>query len=235
MLPSISNLILTMRYLSGKESGRRFLGTNGGSLWLWCCLAQPGALGPWFPPPSASSGRPGNRLGMQPWALSLPDKELCLREALAVCTPPAPEPSAKRKRVLTRPWPCWNYDFRLPNLQNEKQMSALSIMPAVLFCYSILSWDTWDGHFVHQDSVLKDRLLLLFTHLVMSYSLWPHGLQHTRLPCLSLSPGVCSNSCTLSQWCHPTISSSVAPSSSCPQSFPASGWWMHLPCLRIYS
>ena len=41
-------------------------------------------------------GRPSNRLGMQPWALSLPDKELCLREALAVCTPPAPEPSAKR-------------------------------------------------------------------------------------------------------------------------------------------
>ena len=57
---------------------------------------QPGALGPCFPPPSASSGQPGNRLGMQPWALSLPDKELCLREALAVCTPPAPEPSAKR-------------------------------------------------------------------------------------------------------------------------------------------
>ena len=78
------------------QSGRRFLGTNGGSLWRWCCLAQAGALGPCFPPPSASSGRPGNRLGMQPWALSLPDKELCLREALAVCTPPAPEPSAKR-------------------------------------------------------------------------------------------------------------------------------------------
>ena len=44
----------------------------------------------------AVTGRPSNRLGMQPWALSLPDKELCLREALAVCTPPAPEPSAKR-------------------------------------------------------------------------------------------------------------------------------------------
>ena len=45
---------------------------------------------------SLVAGRPSNRLGMQPWALSLPDKELCLREALAVCTPPAPEPSAKR-------------------------------------------------------------------------------------------------------------------------------------------
>ena len=48
-------------------------------------------------------------------------------------------------------------------------------------------------------------------------------MQHTRLPCPSLSPWVCSNSCPLSQWCHPTISSSVIPFSSCPQSFPASG------------
>ena len=48
-------------------------------------------------------------------------------------------------------------------------------------------------------------------------------LQHTRLPCPSLSPGACSNSCPLSQWCHPTISSSVVPFSSCPQSFPAPG------------
>ena len=57
----------------------------------------------------------------------------------------------------------------------------------------------------------------------MSNSLQSHRLQHARLPCPSLSPGVCSNSCPLSQWCHPTISSSVAPFSSCLQSFPASG------------
>ena len=56
----------------------------------------------------------------------------------------------------------------------------------------------------------------------MSDSLQPHGLQHARLLCLSLSPGVCSNSCPLSPWCYPTISSSVIPF-SCPQSFPASG------------
>ena len=56
----------------------------------------------------------------------------------------------------------------------------------------------------------------------MSHSLQHHGLQHTRLPCPSLSSKVCSNSCPLSWWCHPTISSSVAPFSSCPQSFPAS-------------
>ena len=59
--------------------------------------------------------------------------------------------------------------------------------------------------------------------LVMSDSLWPRGLQHARLPCPSPSPGVCSNSGLLSQWCHPTISSSVVPFSSCPQSFPALG------------
>ena len=50
---------------------------------------------------------------------------------------------------------------------------------------------------------------------VVSDSLWPHELQHTRLPCPSLSPWVCSNSCPLSRWCHPTISSSVTPFSSC--------------------
>ena len=57
----------------------------------------------------------------------------------------------------------------------------------------------------------------------MSNSLQPYGLQHTRFPCSSPSPGVCSNSCPLSQWCHPTISSCVRPFCSCLQSFPASG------------
>ena len=65
--------------------------------------------------------------------------------------------------------------------------------------------------------------VLLFSRSVVSDSLWPHGLQHARLPCPSPSPIACSNSCLLSQWCHPTISSSVTPFSSCPQSFPASG------------
>ena len=57
----------------------------------------------------------------------------------------------------------------------------------------------------------------------MSGSLWPHGPQHARLPCPSSSPGVCSKSPSLSPRCHPTISSSAAPFSSCLQSFPASG------------
>ena len=62
-----------------------------------------------------------------------------------------------------------------------------------------------------------------FSHSVMSESLWPHGLQHARLPCPSPTPGVYSNSCPLHQWCHPTISSSVVPFSACLQSFPALG------------
>ena len=62
-----------------------------------------------------------------------------------------------------------------------------------------------------------------FSRWVMSDSLRPHELQHCRLPYPSLSPWLCSNSCPLSQWCHPSISSSVVSFSSCPQSFPASG------------
>ena len=66
----------------------------------------------------------------------------------------------------------------------------------------------------------------------MSDSLRPHGLQHTRLLCPSSSARACSNSCLLSQWYHPTISSSVVPFSSCPQSFPASG---SFPASRLFA
>ena len=66
----------------------------------------------------------------------------------------------------------------------------------------------------------------------MSNCLQPHGLQHARLPCPLLSPRACSNSCPSSRWCHPTISSSVTPFSSCPQSFPASG---SFPVSRLFA
>ena len=62
-----------------------------------------------------------------------------------------------------------------------------------------------------------------FSRSVVSDSLWPHEPQHARPPCPSPIPGVYPNPCPLCQWCHPTISSSVVPFSSCPQSFPASG------------
>ena len=67
------------------------------------------------------------------------------------------------------------------------------------------------------------QLFHQFSRSVLSDSLQPHGLQHARLPCPSPTPRACSNWCPLSQWWHPTISSSVVPFSSCLQSFPALG------------
>ena len=64
-----------------------------------------------------------------------------------------------------------------------------------------------------------------FSCSVVSDSLWPHESQHARPPCQSPTPGVYSNPCPLSQWCHPAISSSVVPFSSCPQPLPASGFF----------
>ena len=66
-------------------------------------------------------------------------------------------------------------------------------------------------------------LFLLFSHSVMSNSLWPHELQRARFPCPSPTPRACSNSCPLIQWCYPTISTSVVPFSCCLQSFQALG------------
>ena len=86
-------------------------------------------------------------------------------------------------------------------------------------CFGLQGFCTW---FTMEDAC-EARIQLLFSHSVLSYSLRHHGLQHTRLPCPSLSPQVCSNACPLSRWFHPTISSSVTSFSSCPQSFPASG------------
>ena len=61
-----------------------------------------------------------------------------------------------------------------------------------------------------------------FSHTVVSYSLWPHGLPHARPACPTPTPRACSNSCPSSKWCHPSISSSVVPFFSCLRSFPAS-------------
>ena len=79
---------------------------------------------------------------------------------------------------------------------------------------------------LHARSKKSDALfytLWLFTHLVVSDSLRPRGLQHTRPPCPSPSPVICPSSYSLPQWCHPAISSSDALFSFCPQSLPASG------------
>ena len=73
--------------------------------------------------------------------------------------------------------------------------------------------------------MLTKYLLLFLSHSVMIDSLWPHGFQNSKFPCPSPSLKAYSNSCPLSWWCHPTISSSVVPSSSHPQSFPNSGFF----------
>ena len=78
---------------------------------------------------------------------------------------------------------------------------------------------------IHTHNIIKTNYSFTsvqFSPWVMSESLWPHGLQHTRIPCPSPTPKVCSNSCPSSWWCHPIISSSVI-TFSCLQFFPASG------------
>ena len=92
-----------------------------------------------------------------------------------------------------------------------------------VFCFFL-----WKKSLLIQSDAFPPSLLrcrgrsVQFSHSVLSDSLPPHGLQHARPPCPSPIPGVCSNSCPLSQWCHPTISSSVTLFSSCLQSF-----WHH--------
>ena len=85
----------------------------------------------------------------------------------------------------------------------------------------VKSWSTdeWINQIWY---ILASRYSVQFSHSVMSNSLWPHEPQHARPPCPSPTVGVQPNPCLLSQWCHPTISSSVIPFFSCPQSFPAS-------------
>ena len=95
----------------------------------------------------------------------------------------------------------------------------------------ILNWNKqtsihWKVRLVAKVSILHayyTYLSVQFSHSIMSDCLQPHGPQHARPPCPSPTPGVYPNLCALSRWCHPTVSSSVIPFSSCLQSFPASG------------
>ena len=91
------------------------------------------------------------------------------------------------------------------------------------FCLSVLPEKKLDSVFTYYLCNNKMHLLLLFSHLIMTSSLWPHGLQYSSILCSPVSPRTCSNSCPSNQWCHPTVSSSVVSFSSCLQSFPSSG------------
>ena len=89
----------------------------------------------------------------------------------------------------------------------------------VCVCVCVYIYSLSENIYSFSDSVISVQ----FSHSVISDSLQPHEPQHTRPPCPSPTPRVYPNPCPSSRWCHPTISSSVIPFSSCPQSFPASG------------
>ena len=114
--------------------------------------------------------------------------------------------------------PCWicyfNFCFWL-----------LLFTKGILSIHNGLPWKNLLLHLMlNQISFVQDLSIssLQFSHSVVSDSLWPHESQHTKPPCPSPTPGVHPDSRPLSQWCHPAISSSVVPFSSCPQSLPAS-------------
>ena len=100
---------------------------------------------------------------------------------------------------------------------------SVSLFASLIF--RMLIWDKIKGAFrVLTWSPAMCFLDIHFSRSAVSDSLWPHELQHARPPCPSPTPGVYSDSCPSSRWCHPPISSSVIPSSSsCPRSLPASG------------
>jgi len=95
------------------------------------------------------------------------------------------------------------------------------ILHVIIFIFSFQL--SWNGYIWFPPSKCNLLSSIQFSHSVMSDFLWPHELQHPRPPCPSPNLGIYSNSCPLSWWCHPTISSSVIPFSSHLQSFPVSG------------
>ena len=109
---------------------------------------------------------------------------------------------------------CRTHNIKFMEALFKKQRTQeFGFLRHLSFSKLLLSPFVFFGHLLQFSSV----------HSVVSDSLQPHELQHARPPCLSSTPGVHLNLCPLSRWCHPTVSSSVVPFSSCPQSFPASG------------
>ena len=118
--------------------------------------------------------------------------------------------------LFALPFTCW-WAFSLFLTWALKNTAAVNIGVQVCIWTPLLnSLDVYLG------VELPKHMIIQFSHSVMSNSLCPHGLQYTRLPYPLPTPGACSNSCLSSWWCHPAISSSVVPFSSCPQSLPAS-------------
>ena len=117
----------------------------------------------------------------------------------------------------------------VPVFFSRKSMLTIFYMWPELWDQGIIQWihsskvEQHSKHLRHKQLHLIFKDSVQFSRSVVSNSLWPHELQHARPPCPCPTPGVYSNSCALSWWCHPAISSSVVPFSSCPQSLPASG------------
>ena len=122
-------------------------------------------------------------------------------------------------------WTCWKTLYLKWNIyhwkKGEKGVLVWHILPNP-------SPYTWQWYLLWATCMKYSSVR--FSRSVMSDSLWPHGLQHTRPPCPSPTPRVHPNSCPLSRWCHPAISSSVIPFSSHLQSFPASGSFQMSQC-----
>ena len=110
----------------------------------------------------------------------------------------------------------WN-PFVLLKLLDYHLLPVITTFVIIFFIHHVI------GPFSTLATTLKDFSSVQFSRSVVSDSLRPNGLQHTRPPCPSRTPRAYSNSCPSSWWCHPTISSSVVPFSSCLPSFPASG------------
>ena len=168
------------------------------------------------------------RLRSSAWERSLPKR--CFRKA-------------RRKLINEKAKQIYRTEIRMARMAWRAGNVCVAVEPKLAFviriratnCVSPKVWKVlqllrlhriFSGTFVklNKESIVEPYTApVQFSRSVMSDSLWPHGLQHTRLLCPSPTPGAYSNSCPLSWWCHPAISSFVVPFSSCLQSFPASG------------
>ena len=123
--------------------------------------------------------------------------------------------------------------IHIRDLNNRRQESIILVFPELQSLHNKnLSAEHWKLQNLGELGDGNDQSVQ-FSHSVVSDSLWPHELQHARLSCPSPTPGAYSNSCLSSRWCHPTISSSVIPFSSCLQSFSASGLFYNESVLHI--
>ena len=121
--------------------------------------------------------------------------------------------------VWWSPWGCKELDM-------TERLNCTDTVIKIIECNVIYYVCKISHTILHEKLKVKFNITISsvqFSHSVMSNSLWPHESQHARPPCPSPTPGVPPNPCPSSRWCHWTISFSVVPFSSCPQSFPASG------------